>query len=280
MIKVIKHNIHLFLTAIMFLTRIPVPKNLPHSDAHLQGSARYFSWVGIGVGAAASIVFLLAHLFFSTALAIILSMVTTLIITGAFHEDGLADCFDAFGGGWSKDKILTIMKDSRLGTYGVIGLLVSLSLKYTLLLDLSSATSAVEMIFILITAHAFSRMMAVTVMQQLNYVQDIDISKSKPLANQKLLLNEVITVTLGAAVPLTALLFYCTPQSLISNPSAVIKIPYRLFLLLAPALFLRYLAVRFFNKWIGGYTGDCLGATQQICEIGFYIGCLLLWKSI
>jgi adenosylcobinamide-GDP ribazoletransferase len=217
---------------------------------------------------------------FSTALAIILSMVTTLIITGAFHEDGLADCFDAFGGGWSKDKILTIMKDSRLGTYGVIGLLVSLSLKYTLLLDLSSATSAVEMIFILITAHAFSRMMAVTVMQQLNYVQDIDISKSKPLANQKLLLNEVITVTLGAAVPLTALLFYCTPQSLISNPSAVIKIPYRLFLLLAPALFLRYLAVRFFNKWIGGYTGDCLGATQQICEIGFYIGCLLLWKSI
>ncbi|MFX7768368.1 adenosylcobinamide-GDP ribazoletransferase, partial [Acinetobacter baumannii] len=85
--------------------------NLPHSYTHLQGSARYFSWVGICIGAAAAIAFFLTHLFFSTALAIILSMITTLLITGAFHEDGLADCFDAFGGGWSKEQILTIMKD-------------------------------------------------------------------------------------------------------------------------------------------------------------------------
>ncbi|MCA6448544.1 MAG: adenosylcobinamide-GDP ribazoletransferase [Chitinophagaceae bacterium] len=280
MIKVIKHNAHLFLTAIMFLTRIPVPKNLPHSYTHLQGSARYFSWVGICIGAAAAIAFFLTHLFFSTALAIILSMITTLLITGAFHEDGLADCFDAFGGGWSKEQILTIMKDSRLGTYGVIGIVGALSLKYIILFDLAIKVPALQITFIFITAHAFSRMMAVTVMQQLSYVQDIDISKSKPLANQKLRTGEIIVVTLGAAIPLATFLFYLSPQPLLINPSSIIKIPYRLCLLLAPAFLLRYVAVRFFKKWIGGYTGDCLGATQQICEIGFYIGCLLLWKSI
>lgn len=280
MIKVIKHNVYLFLTAVMFLTRIPVPKNLPHSNTHLQGSARYFSWVGIGVGAAAAIVFLIVSHFFSTALAIILSMIATLLITGAFHEDGLADCFDAFGGGWNKEQILTIMKDSRLGTYGVIGIVGALSLKYAILFDLAIKVPSLLMILIFITAHSFSRMMAVTVMQQLSYVQDIDLSKSKPLANQKLLTYEIIIVTLGAAIPLAILLFYCPPQPLLISAADIFKIPYHVCILLAPAFFLRFVAVRFFKKWIGGYTGDCLGATQQICEIGFYIGCLLLWKSI
>ncbi|MFX4790150.1 adenosylcobinamide-GDP ribazoletransferase, partial [Acinetobacter baumannii] len=92
----------------------------------------------------------------------------TLLITGAFHEDGLADCFDAFGGGWSKEQILTIMKDSRLGTYGVIGIVGALSLKYIILFDLAIKVPALQITFIFITAHAFSRMMAVTVMQQLS----------------------------------------------------------------------------------------------------------------
>ncbi|MFX4740594.1 adenosylcobinamide-GDP ribazoletransferase, partial [Acinetobacter baumannii] len=78
------------------------------------------------------------------------------------------------------------MKDSRLGTYGVIGIVGALSLKYIILFDLAIKVPALQITFIFITAHAFSRMMAVTVMQQLSYVQDIDISKSKPLANQKL----------------------------------------------------------------------------------------------
>ncbi|MGL1627171.1 adenosylcobinamide-GDP ribazoletransferase, partial [Vibrio parahaemolyticus] len=88
------------------------------------------------------------------------------------------------------------------------------------------------------------------------------ISKSKPLANQKLRTGEIIVVTLGAAIPLATFLFYLSPQPLLINPSSIIKIPYRLCLLLAPAFLLRYVAVRFFKKWIGGYTGDCLGATQ------------------
>jgi adenosylcobinamide-GDP ribazoletransferase len=280
MIASIRYHWHLFLTAIMFLTRIPVPKNLPHSQSLLQGAARYFSWVGILIGGSAAFIYWVTHYFFSPALSVLLSMITTLLITGAFHEDGLADCFDAFGGGWNKEKILTIMKDSRLGTYGVIGLVAALSLKFILLYDIAADVPLKNMILLLITAHTFSRLMAVTVMQQLTYVQDIDLSKSKPLANEQLSTWEIIIATLGAAIPLTLLLFFLLPISLLENPGMVLKIPFQLFILLAPALIFRNRAIKFFKKWIGGYTGDCLGATQQICEIGFYFGYLLLWKSI
>jgi len=280
MIVRIRYQCHLLLTAIMFLTRIPVPKNLPHSPALLQGAARYFSWVGILIGISAATVYSISHYFFSPALSVLLSMISTLIITGAFHEDGLADCFDAFGGGWSKERILTIMKDSRLGTYGVIGLVASLGLKFLLLFDIAIAVPTKNIFVLLITAHACSRLMAVSVMQQLTYVQDIDLSKSKPLANERLTTVEIIIATIGAAIPLTTLIFIVLPASSFENTDMVFKIPFMLCILIAPAFILRYIAVKFFKKWIGGYTGDCLGATQQICEIGFYFGYLLLWKSI
>ena len=123
----------------MFLTRIPVGKNLPYSTANLQSSARYFSWVGLLVGLVGALILIIVNFYFSSALSIAISMLATIILTGAFHEDGLADCFDAFGGGWSNSTILTIMKDSRLGTYGVVGLITSLSIKYLLLLELCAA---------------------------------------------------------------------------------------------------------------------------------------------
>lgn len=278
--KHVKYNWHLFLTAIMFLTRLPMPKNIPHSNELLQGSSRYFSWVGIFIGLCGGLVLAGLGYFFSPALSIIGSMIATLLLTGAFHEDGLADCFDAFGGGWSKEKILTIMKDSRLGTFGVVGLVMALALKFSLLLELSSYFPIYVVAFLLLPAHALSRLLAVTVMQQLSYVQDIDLSKSKPLANRKLTQKEIVIATLGAAIPLTALLILLPQPNFYLNPGTVLQIPKRLILLLLPALVLRYFAVRFFKKWIGGYTGDCLGATQQICELGFYLGCLLLWRSI
>lgn len=278
--KQIKHNWYLFLTAIMFLTRLPVPKNIPHSQDLLQGSARYFSWVGIFIGLFGALVFAGLGYFFSPAFSIIGSMITTLFVTGAFHEDGLADCFDAFGGGWTKEKILTIMKDSRLGTFGVVGVVMALALKFILLLELCGYFPVYVVAFLLIPAHAMSRLFAVTVMQQLPYVQDIDTSKSKPLANRKLYPREILIATIGAAVPLTALLLLLPQPNFFLHPSSVLHIPKRLIILLLPMLLLRYLAVRFFKKWIGGYTGDCLGATQQICELGFYLGCLLLWRSI
>lgn len=269
----------------MFFTRIPVG-NLPFAKEHLQASARYFSWVGILVGLAGAFVLVLSNGLFSPALAILFSMIATILLTGSFHEDGFADCCDAFGGGWTKEKILTIMKDSRLGTYGVVGLILILSLKFLLLLELRQFFSVELVAAMLICAHANSRFWATTIMQQLPYVQDIDASKSKPLADRVLTKTEMLVLILGVILPLAGVFIAFSGF----NKTAALIPPFSfqyflwllgfILLLQIPALLLQTYAARYFKKWIGGYTGDCLGATQQVCEIAFYLGCLLIWKFI
>ena len=274
----------LFKTAIMFFTRINVG-NLPYSKENLQGSARYFSWVGIIVGLTGGLVLWASSFVFSPALSVLFSMLTTILLTGAFHEDGFADCCDAFGGGWTVEKILTIMKDSRLGTYGVIGLIGILSTKYLLLLELTENFPAGIILFGIIAAHANSRFWATTLMQKLIYVQDIDASKSKPLADRKLTSKETAVLALGSFAPL-ALFFTIlyTPVSELNHFHLDITFISWflsfLFWVQVPPFIVQLFAVRYFKKWIGGYTGDCLGATQQVCEIAFYLGCLCLWKFI
>lgn len=269
----------LFKTALMFLTRIPVG-NLPFSQITLQASARYFSWVGILVGLVGALVFGGMDYFFSTPLSIAISMLITILLTGSFHEDGLADCCDAFGGGWNKEKILTIMKDSRLGTYGVVGLISILALKFLFLLELSYYFNSTFIAIIIIAAHSSSRFFAVCVMQLLPYVQDIDSSKSKPLADRVLTKKEMLVLTIGMLIPMLLFYFpstvYRLPPHMAGQASTVLFLP----TVYGPPSTVLFLSIRYFKKWIGGYTGDCLGATQQICEISFYIGCLLLWKFI
>jgi adenosylcobinamide-GDP ribazoletransferase len=276
----------LFKTALMFLTRIPVG-NLPFSQSNLQASARYFSWVGLLVGLIGALVFSATAFFFSIPLSILLSMLSTILLTGAFHEDGLADSCDAFGGGWTKEKILTIMKDSRLGTYGVVGLITSLSLKFLLLLELSSYLYSPVVAIAMIVAHSTSRFWAVTIMQQLPYVQDIDSSKSKPLADRVLSKKEMGVLFLGVILPIVLLYLALMPGaitifpfSIHFNSSSFYLFPLFILVVMLPVILVRYFAGLYFKKWIGGYTGDCLGATQQICEIAFYVGCLLLWRFI
>lgn len=263
----------LFKTAVMFLTRIPVGKNLPYTQPILQASARYFTWVGILVGISGGSLLYLANMIFSPALSIALSMLFTILLTGSFHEDGLADSCDAFGGGWTKEKILTIMKDSRLGTYGVVGLMAALVIKFLLLLELFRYIPVTTIALIILCAHSFSRFMAVSIMQQLPYVQDIDASKSKPLADRVLNKKEGLILFMGLLIPFIFLYYY---SSLHTKSYAVFYLIWSI----VPSIIVRYIAGNYFKKWIGGYTGDCLGATQQVCEIAFYIGILLLWKFI
>lgn len=186
----------------MFFTRIPVPANIDHNNDMLQQSARYFSWVGIVVGTISAAIFYLALKIFSPSLAIVFSMLASIWTTGAFHEDGFADCCDAFGGGWTKEKILLIMKDSRLGTFGVVGLIAILGVKFIALQDLCKQLPAGQVFMVIIAAHSFSRLMAVSIMQQYAYVQDIDASKSKPLANRKLTAPELFIAAVGGMAPL------------------------------------------------------------------------------
>jgi len=253
-----KRQADIFFTAVMFLTRLPVPKRIDHSPVLLQKSVRYFPWVGLIVGSVAAGSYIGCIQIFSPALSVLLSMVASILTTGAFHEDGFADVCDAFGGGWTKEKILLIMKDSRLGTYGVIGLIVVLGMKFLLLLELSRFDTFTFVVLIL-TANSLSRFAALSIMQQYNYVAEKDTSKSKPVAGRKLSLKEMF---IAFTAPCLSFLFL--------KPAFLLAV--------IPVIAARLYLGKYFNKWIGGYTGDCLGAIQQLCEIVFYLGSILIWR--
>jgi len=257
----IRKEITYFLTALMFFTRIPCPKWLEYSDRNMQKSRKYFPFIGWIVGGVSVLMYWGACYLFSPAISIILSMIASVLTTGAFHEDGFTDVCDGFGGGWGKEKILTIMKDSRIGAYGGIGIILLLGLKFAVLYELNQNNQWL-MIFTLFNAHITSRFIASTMVQTHKYVQDIDQSKSKPLASQKLSWSEMIYSSLFMLVPL-----------------AIFQNVWILLVLPTTYLSKMYLGY-YFKKHIGGYTGDCLGATQQVSEIVFYLTVLGLWKFI
>ena len=120
----IKEEIKIFFTSLMFYTRLPCPSYIDHSENYLNKATRYFPLIGIIVGTISFILFWIFNQIFNVEISIIIAIATGILITGAFHEDGFADTFDGFGGGWTKEKILEIMKDSRIGAYGAISLFV------------------------------------------------------------------------------------------------------------------------------------------------------------
>ncbi len=269
--KLIKDELRIFLTALMFLTRLPVPKNIDHNTADLNKSSRYFPAVGIVVGLIGAVIFLISFLIFRDVLiSSFLSLGGTILATGAFHEDGLADTVDGFGGGWTKTRILEIMKDSRIGAFGVISLTLVIGLKIYLLSKLAAMIitknqlSFIEFGLIYISAHSISRVMPVFLLRFMEYAREDDTSKIKPLATQITWSGFIIAIIFGA-MPLLS--FIC-----IVNTSV-----YLLLSILPCGLFTLYLAT-YFKKWIGGYTGDCLGATQQLNEIIFYLAIVVLWN--
>ena len=116
----IKEEIKIFFTSLMFYTRLPCPSYIDHSENYLNKATRYFPLIGIIVGTISFLLFWIFNQIFNVEISIIIAIATGILITGAFHEDGFADTFDGFGGGWTKEKILEIMKDSRIGAYGAI----------------------------------------------------------------------------------------------------------------------------------------------------------------
>jgi adenosylcobinamide-GDP ribazoletransferase len=266
-----KKEWYTFLTAMMFLTRLPVSLKNKYRASYLQQASKYFPLIGLIVAAISAAVFFLLHLFLSGVLALVGSMIASILTTGAFHEDGFADTCDGFGGGWTKEKILAIMKDSRLGTYGVLGLLLILATKFLLLIELIQHTTSLPMaanrcldswkilLGIFLLAHTFSRYLSVTVIQQYHYVTDAIGSKSKPLAEKKLSFTALLMATIFAVLPFQLL-------------------PLIFLWILIPAILASVCLAAYFNKWINGYTGDCLGAIQQVTEIVIYLSSLIIWK--
>ena len=259
-----------FLLAVGFFTRIPVPSFNDFQESDLNYASKYFPLIGILVGGIGALVFYFTDLFLPSTIAVLTSMAATIYATGAFHEDGLADSADGLGGGWDKDKIITIMQDSRLGTYGAVALFLMLFAKFQMLNLLSLIDhNAIAIPIVLISGHALSRLSAVWVMQSLDYVKSS--GKAKPLATQ-INIPSFLVANLFGLIPLFAVI-----ATLITSHYSPLLILEFLGFSLIPVV-LSWLWWRHKIKyWLGGYTGDCLGATQQITELAFYLG-LLTWS--
>jgi adenosylcobinamide-GDP ribazoletransferase len=248
-------EIKAFFAAIRFFTRIPVPSWVGHSQDQLNHAARYFPLVGLIVGAIGAVITEATAMVLPASLAILLGMVATILATGAFHEDGLADACDGFGGGWEKLQILTIMKDSRIGSYGAIGIGLALTIKFHALNEIDTLAEPPALALALLAGHAASRLAPVLLMRFLDYVREDETAKSKPLAK---------SIDNGGLA--LATVFALGPCLLLAPVAAACA--------LGGVLLVTIVAGRYFLRHIGGYTGDCLGATQQVAEIAFYLGLL------
>jgi adenosylcobinamide-GDP ribazoletransferase len=245
----IRREVEHLLGAVRYFTRLPVPAWVGHSAETLSQSARWLPAVGLIVGGIGSLIYLAAAAIWPHPVAVLLSMAATLLATGAFHEDGLSDTADGLGGGWERARILAIMKDSRVGSYGVVALVLALLGKFTLLTALDPALLPLA----LLAGHAFSRYCATLLLAGMDYVREDDSAKARPLAGrmslQSLLFAAVFGI--GALFLLPAL------------PALVAA--------LLAGIATGWLAAKF-RRWLGGYTGDCLGAVQQVSELAFYLG--------
>ncbi len=303
-----------YLLALQFFTRLPVTGRLAawvgYSPKMLRASAAHFPGVGWLVGllvAALSAVLLLALPKGTFSPLIVASIGTAfgILLTGAFHEDGLADVADGLGGGLSRERALDIMKDSRVGAFGAIAIAMALLVKVALVAQLASMGLDVLCVALFL-AHVVSRTWPLLLIRLLPHVGDTAASKSKPLADQ---------ITVGALVVAgvwcaTALLLVNAlpgavpggllhgslqwlPQWLHSAPTLVAPLvptplvpellaqrwmAAQLGALAASALAFAWMG-RWFARRLQGFTGDCLGATQQICELAFYLGFLLGWGA-
>lgn len=234
-----------FWLAWTFLTRLPAPVQLSYSEAGLNRAARYFPWVGAVLGLLSALVFWLAlTLFGNIHVAVLVQLIVGLLLTGAFHEDGFADYCDSFGGQDQQSR-LAIMLDSRLGTFGVAGLFSVLALRVSLLASLPVHSIALAVIF----GSVVSRLLAVSLMVDNDYVKAQ--GKSKPLAT-----TMDWPALIFAALPLVPILLFLAPLATLLSI---------LILLLFRFIFARQLRQR-----LGGYTGDCLGAAQQVAEVLTY----------
>jgi adenosylcobinamide-GDP ribazoletransferase len=233
-----------FWAALAFYSRLPVPEGTPLPE--LSAASRYFPAVGLLVGGIGAAVYGLAGWGLPHLVAVILSVGAMVLATGALHEDGFADTCDGLGGGWTREDALRIMKDSRLGTYGAVGLVLLLAVKLGALASMESSMVA----WTLIAAQTSSRFFAITLTRSLPYAQSQASSKSgglQPLQGTDFQIAALIGLAplplLGAVGVLATLL--CGSAALACG--------------------------RYYQKRLGGYTGDSLGAVQQGCETLVYL---------
>lgn len=258
-----------FLLAVQFFTRVPVTGRLAawvgFSPQMLRAAAAHLPAIGWIAGGVAAVVFVAVGAGLpgvgGAFAAAVLSTVATVMLTGAFHEDGLADVADGLGGSASRERALEIMKDSRIGAFGAVVLVLALGLKFGLLAALAARGLDVVAVSI-VGAHVLSRLAPLFLIRWLPYVGDSSGSKAKPLADA--ISGGALLVAVLWAAPAVALLL-CAHDAMHVGAALVA-------LVLAGGWM-----ARLFVRRLQGFTGDGLGATQQVCELAIYLA--LAWKA-
>jgi len=259
-------EIRFFFTAWTFFTRVPLPAALSgwvgYSEFLLNGAARYFPLVGLFVGLVGAAVFTFCIWLFTPMVAVALAMAATVLMTGAFHEDGFADVCDGFGGAHEPERVLAIMKDSRVGAFGAIGIALMLLTKFSALVSLAEAVDVELCGWILLSGHTLSRAAPLALIRWMDYVRPDADARAKPMA-QAVSAPGLALALFWGVLPVGALIYFYENGWLLAL--GVIPVG-----LAAAAL------GAWFKRRIGGYTGDCLGATQQLAEVVFYLYALAL----
>lgn len=238
--------VRLFLIAMQFLTRLPAPRNLAATEDQLGKSSRFFPLVGVLVGGAAALVFWSTRKFLPHSAAALCAVAFASFLTNGFHEDGLADSFDGFGGGWTRERTLEIMRDSRLGSYGVLSLVFLILGKFSFL----SALPPNQVWRSMIVAHVASRWTVLPLCIWLPYARR---EGQGGLVAQRI---GKIELLIGTATLLAV-------SGLLSWPRALAS--------LAGVALVVFLTGRYYRSRLGGVTGDCLGASNQIAETVVYL---------
>ncbi|HZP06431.1 MAG TPA: adenosylcobinamide-GDP ribazoletransferase [Terracidiphilus sp.] len=232
-------------TAFQFLTRVPLPA-FAWSSSGLSRSAKFFPLVGVAIGSAAAVLHLWLSPHFPASIAAMLIVLFTVLVTGGLHEDGLADVADAFGGGHDPDQILSILKDSRIGSYGAIALLFSIASRVLLLA--------------LIPGDRFTRY--VISAQMLCRWTILPLGFVLPAARKQ--------EGQGARVAKQVSLISLTVGSFFAFGIMVFLLRIDAVEPIIVTLLLTVLSGLYYRSRIGGITGDCFGATIQLAEIAVY----------
>ena len=243
-----RQQINRFFNALTFYSRIPGPNWVDYSGEQLNRASGYFPFIGYLVALWCYGIYQLSAQVLPHDVSMLISMVAGILFTGAFHEDGFADLCDGFGGGYTQADILRIMKDSRLGTYGVCGLLIILLLKWRALSDLPASMLLAS----LIIAHSLSRAWAISLVMVLPYVQEDTLSKAKPIA-KSWHIQDMILAWCFALIPLYFMPLWVSACLLILGFSVLL------------------ITWRWYQHRLQGYTGDALGASQQVHEVLIYL---------
>lgn len=234
------------LAAFTFFTRLPFwkLKEIPSECfKHVVPYWPFVSWLTGGVMAGT---LWLGTQVMPVSLAWILALISRLLITGCLHEDGLADFFDGFGGGTTRERTLSIMKDSHIGTYGVIGLIV-----YFLLMMQLIHLSVPMLCMLVFCGDCWGKFCASQLINFLPYARKEEESKAKVIYN-RMSVKEFIYCMIGALPPLLLL-------------------PLRMWISLVASYLVFAFLVRLMKRRLQGYTGDCCGATFLLCELTFLL---------